>query len=523
MKNANIYLRNADGGAPFVWDGADHTAMDNFCFSCHDADGFNDAATLTALLPAATNKNPFADTLTNSYDQVARAGVVDVKSAFTTTNASHHAVSGQRYKYRFSTRAAADAWTAAKAGRPAVADSEIAYIAGAGHTAADGSTIPATSFDNTNTAGNSGETVGLDDRTLFEAEKFVAGYTPLGATQSVADNSVLHCGDCHTVGQWTAGSSKSADGSATTVVIGAHGSANDYLLRNSLGTDALHSSQTYVCFNCHIGGEVVAATDALWAELVADGEISSTVVKPTWRAGWGATHPNVIAGQVEGGYVTAHAVSAFHAQCQADSSNQVGSAGTPAAQVLSRVWFSNGGGHKDRNLDFVPASGATAAFPATAAEGGNITGIACTNCHNSGLRSSWGGIHGGDNTYTDGLGRTQKTYRFMPGMGNYKYAPPGGWNGKDVTTNTALVTLPGAGVGANKPMGGCYTNSAADANNGFSSCAHHGTSTTVSGGLTAIGWPAGKGGGTASSPTAAEPTVREATAGGVLVTRPLNY
>jgi hypothetical protein len=155
-----------------------------------------------------------------------------------------------------------------------------------------------------------------------------------------------------------------------------------------------------------------------------------------------------------------------------------------------------------------------------------MTGIACTNCHNSGLRNSWGGIHGGNNTYTDGLGRSQTSYRFMPGMGNYKYAPPGGWDGKDVTTNTAFVTLAGAGPGAGKPMGGCYTNgnnASGDTNGSFSGCSHHGTSATVSGGLTAIGWPAGEGGGTASQPTAAEPTVREATAGNVLVTRPLKY
>jgi hypothetical protein len=518
MADNKIHLRNADTDADFVWGGTEHTNMDNFCFSCHDTNGATSAGVAAIMTGknyggAFSATNPFADTLTNSYDQVARAGVVDVKTAFTTTNASHHAVSGQRYKYRFSNAANAAAWAAAHPSEPAPTAAEIAV----GNTDLDGNAIPASAFDSTNQAA-----VGLNDKTLYEAEKFVSTYIPLGASQNVADNSVLHCGDCHTVGQWKAGSSTSADGSATTAVIGAHGSANDYLLRNSLGTDALHSSQTYVCFNCHIGSDVVVANDALWAELVADGEISSTVIKPTWRAGWNATHPNVIAGQVEGGYTTAHAVSAFHAQCQVDSSNQVGSAGTPSAQVLSRVWFSNGGGHKDRNLDFVPASGATASFPAAAAEGGNITGIACTNCHNSGLRNGWGGIHGGDNTYTDGLGRTQKTYRFMPGMGNYRYAPPGGWNGKD-KTNTALVTLPGAGVGAGKPMGGCYTNSAADANNGFSSCAHHGTSTTVSGGLTAIGWPAGKGGGTTSTPTASEPTVREATAGGTLVTRPLKY
>jgi hypothetical protein len=542
MKGDAIYLRNADTDAAFVWTGSEHTAMDNFCFSCHDTDGATSAGIKAFMAPGTPSvaknfgapfsaKNPFADTLTNSYDQVARAGVVDVKTAFTTTNASHHAVSGQRYKYRFSNAANAAAWAAANPTKPAPTAAEIAV----GNNDLDGNPILASAFDST-----AQETVGLNDKTLYEAEKFVSTYIPLGASQNVADNSVLHCGDCHTVGQWKAESSTNADGSKTPVAIGAHGSANDYLLRNSLGTDALHSSQTYVCFNCHISGEVKTADDGLWAALVADGEINSSVVKPTWNAGWNKLHPNVIAGQVEGGYVTAHAVSAFHAQCQADSSAMVGTDYPAAAGTVtpSRITYSTGGGHKDRTLDFVPAANATATIPganayswvgqnSSSAAGGNITGIACTNCHNSGLRTSWGGIHGGNSTYTDGLGRTQKTYRFMPGMGNYRYAPPGGWNGKDKTDAT-LVTQAGAGVGAGKPMGGCYTNGTSASGDlnpaGFSACNHHGTSTaqTTAGGQ-AAGFRTTYGGGTTATPTAAEPTVREATAGGTLVTRPLKY
>ena len=541
MVDDKIHLRNADTNADFVWGGTEHTNMDNFCFSCHDSDGaLAVPATFAGVAGfTGTAANPFGDTLKNSYDQVARAGVVDVKTAFLTTNASHHAVSGQRYTYRFSTVANATQW-AARTGKPMPANSEIAELS-AGYPNA---TINA--FDPTETYDVAGPHEG-GMATLYEADKFVYTYIPLGETKTVADNSVLHCGDCHTVGQWKVASSTSADGSATPVAIGAHGSANDYLLRNSLGTDALHSSQTYVCFNCHKGGQaaafehgndttfgngpqVLAANAALYADLCAEGFIAATATVctspatslPTWKAGWNAAHPNIIAGQVSG-YATAHAVSAFHAQCVADSSNQVGSAGTPATPVLSRVWFTTGGGHKDRTLDFVPAAGATASMPTTASEGGNITGIGCTNCHNSGLRQGWGGIHGGNNTYTDGLGRTQTTYRFMPGMGNYRYAPPGGWDGNDLTDST-LTTMPGAGVGAGKPMGGCYTNSATDANNGFSSCAHHGTSTAqTTAGLQAAGGRATYGGGSASTPTAAEPTVREATAGNSLLTRPLKY
>jgi hypothetical protein len=80
-------------------------------------------------------------------------------------------------------------------------------------------------------------------------------------------------------------------------------------------------------------------------------------------------------------------------------------------------------------------------------------------------------------------------------------------------------------------MGGCYTNGVAsgqagDANTGYSSCSHHGTSTANVVGNPATApatFRANYGGGTTGSPTTYEPTVREATAGGTLVTRPLKY
>ena len=517
MKDAKIHLRDVDNaGAEFAWDGADHTAMDNFCFSCHDSNGASDLVTLKGLIPAATASNPFNDTLTNSYDQVARTGVADVKTAFTATNASHHAVSGKRYTYRFSTAANAAVW-AARTGKPMPAASEIAE----GHNDADGNPIH---FDPTETmtgefnlptkqlvTGGFAAEPGEGEATLYEASKFVATYVPLGATQNVADNSLLHCGDCHTVGQWKPGSSTNADGSSTPVAIGAHGSANEYLLRNSLGTDAIHNSLTYVCFNCHVAG-------------VAPG------LDPA-KAGFGALHPNQNKNQIMG-YATAHSVSAMHIQCLADSADNIGS-----VRRLSASWE----GDKVRVYDYFPAPGATAIAPndgsvdpfftGTDANSGNITGIACINCHNSGLRNNFGGIHGGNLDYIDGLNRPQKTYRFMPGMGNYRYAPPGGWDGQN-HTDASLETQAKSGVGAGKAMGGCYTNNTTTENAGYSACNHHGTSTGITGGSQAaldrlrVVMPAARstyGGGTTSTPTASEPTVREATAGNALVTRPLKY
>ena len=563
MTGPSIYLRNVDTDAPFVWSGTEHSNMDNFCFSCHDSDGATSAG--VAAIMTGKNfggpfspRNPFADTLTNGYDQVARAGVVDVKTAFTTTNASHHAVSGQRYQYRFSTLANAQAW-AARTGNPVPAASDIAE----GHVV-NGVTSP---FGTGLTYDPAGPEEG-GDATLFEAGKFVTTYIPLGAALTVGDNSTLHCGDCHTVGQWKAGSSTNAAGNPTPVAIGAHGANNEYLLRNSLGTDALHNNLTYVCFDCHQAGEQ-AATAALWAEKVADGLIANSVAPtsgsalnptgkyivaavPSTKAGWNALHPAIFAGQFTG-YATSHAVSAMHAQCLADSADNLGNdiangkfANMSGAR-LQRSWMNTG----VKIYDYLPAAGATAAAPlgGSDASAGNITGIACTNCHNSGLRNGFGGIHGGNNTYTDGLGRTQTTYRFMPGMGNYRYAPPGGWDNKDVSDPTLLTQhdpvypgTPGSRTDMpvgypgpdGKPMGGCYTNGTADLNVAggvaYSACNHHGTSTATqlppdpsTPRPTSANFRHDYNGGTAGNPTTNEPTVREATAGGTLVTRPLKY
>ena len=64
---------------------------------------------------------------------------------------------------------------------------------------------------------------------------------------------------------------------------------------------------------------------------------------------------------------------------------------------------------------------------------GNVFGIQCNNCHNSGIAGNmFGGIHGSKaQTYTDGMGNTSKHMRFLPGLGNTMFVPgvKGGFTG----------------------------------------------------------------------------------------------
>ena len=114
MNDNKTYLRNGNPalvgnqskavGAGYPWNPAtpDHTLMDQFCFSCHNAAGAPAAAAALAGVAGYTGTalNPFGDTVSNSYDQVSRISVVDVYEQFDTGNSSHHAVRGQKYTSR---------------------------------------------------------------------------------------------------------------------------------------------------------------------------------------------------------------------------------------------------------------------------------------------------------------------------------------------------------------------------------------------------------------------------------------
>jgi hypothetical protein len=413
MVDAKVHLRNADTDLEFEWDPANptHSNMDNFCMSCHDADGaisavsvqiqaFINSNHLAAPGKTASPRNPFGDTISNRYDKMQRPGVVDVSSQFAATNNSHHAVKGPRYSGR--SRAADPRQIASPA---TFAQNSSALLQG----------VRSTIFD----AGNFNQLyVPLEDAGGEAA--------PRTGAQALGDDSTLHCGDCHTVGQWKPGSSVNAAGQPTPDVIGAHGSNNEYLLRNNIGTDQRHTQNAFttdafnnvtytnpngaflVCYNCHSFnkyGSIFLQTGVLGGHV---GEYDQT-----GRCnGIGNTLPF-------NGYTTGMATDGTQFQ-----SRFVGPISAHGSQPAFAPGFPLNGTPPagEQDPDF-----------------GDIFGIQCLNCHNS--NGFYGGIHGSKvNTYSDGMGNTNKVERFLPGLGNAKHVPGtlGGFTGGSVVpVNTA--------------------------------------------------------------------------------------
>jgi hypothetical protein len=448
------HLRNADTDADMVWDplAPSQTTMDNFCMSCHDANGATSTASaqiqafinsvgLAATGKTASASNPFGDTISNRYDKMQRPAVVNVNSQFNTTNNSHHGVKGPRYTGR--TRDLAGPRTIAS---PATfANGSSATLYGARSTIYDSvnATTKISEFG-TNPAFNA-LYVPLADT--------VPETAPRTGNASLGDDSTLHCGDCHTVGQWKPGVATNAAGVVNTVAIGAHGSNNEYMLRNDKGTDERHTQDAYekntalnvpnpgpngfityknpnganlVCFNCHSYkryGSVYNATGATGphaGEYDASGRCN----------GVGNTIPF-------NGYTTGTATDGTQFLSRIGELTLAQGSSTPA--------FAPG-----FPLNFANAPGGVQAATYTGeqnADFGNVFGIQCLNCHNSGVGNGYGGIHGSANNspgtantiaaggyanpdpsvtggaYVDGMGNTNKVQRFLPGLGNVMHVP----------------------------------------------------------------------------------------------------
>ena len=421
MADAKTHLRNAVTDADILWDPANpnHTNMDNFCMSCHSATGATSTMSVKIQLfinnnhlaadgKTASPSNPFGDTISNRYDKMQRPAVINVDGQFDTANNSHHAVKGKKYTGR--TRFATTAGGRQIASPATFATNSSATLFGARMTIYDAVT--------------------QDGRAAFNNL-----YAPLGtavpptAATSLGDDSTLHCGDCHTVGQWKAGVATNAAGVLNTDVIGAHGSNNEYLLRNDKGTDARHTQDAYtlsagvnvyqnpnaanlVCFNCHSYsryGSVFAATGT-------NGPHAGEYDAAGRCNGVGNTIPF-------NGYTTGTATDGtqFETRFMGPRTARSGTAAfAPGYPLPSGPGQVPTDGEQDPDF-------------------GNVFGIACANCHNSGAGNAYGGIHGSKNnqtltgytnnptvtggSYIDGMGNTTKIMRFLPGLGDAMHVP----------------------------------------------------------------------------------------------------
>jgi len=452
MIDNKTHLRNADTDADFAWDpeNPNHAGMDNFCMSCHDANGatsgmsaqiqaYINANGLTAASQTASALNPFGDTISNRYDKMARGKVVDVDGQFAAGNYSHHAVKAKKYTGRergngTDARTVNTVTFAANSSASLPGERETLFEAGVLKTFAAGElktikTGSPAADDPAATAVLATYNLNTMYQTLSPAA---------GSDATLGDDSPLHCADCHTVGQYAAKGSvaynnaKAAYAAYTTynrVAIGAHGSNNEYMLRNSQGTDSLHVAANYnltaafstgnaykfnnpsspflVCYNCHAfqtyGSTYGVAVDGHAGEYAKGNRCNG--------------EGNSFAGYTTGTLVSFANVSNFNKSRLYNPSLGNGSSG-------------NGGG--------------------------NIFAIQCINCHNSGPDNKFGGIHGSRiQTYPDANNVQQPARRFLSGLGNWKHVPMGSVNTVTNTFGVAPATgweMEAAGTGE-----GCYT------------------------------------------------------------------
>jgi hypothetical protein len=452
MADNKTHLRNVDDDSDMQWDpnAPNHRTMDTFCMGCHDANGatsdmsvkiqaFINSNGIAASGQSASAGNPFGDTISNRYDKMLRGRVVDVDGQFATGNNSHHAVKGKKY----SGSERGDGLSARSVNTASFSINSSASLPGVRETLKEAGVLKTFAAGELQTIVNPNPT----NLATFNLNTRYQTLSPAaGNDATLGDDSTLHCADCHTVGQYAAKGSvaynnaKSAYAAYTSynrVAIGAHGSNNEYLLRNSKGTDELHVAANYnltatvasgnfmkfnnpggaflVCYNCHAFqtyGSVYALGDG-------PGHIGEYAKGNRCNG-----ENNTFAGYTTGTLVTFAGVSNFNKSRLYNGSLGNGSSG---------------------------------------AGGGNIFAIQCSNCHNSGPDNKFGGIHGSRiQTYPDANGIQQPARRFLSGLGDWKHVPMGS---VDTLANTFGVA-PATGWEMEKARTGegCYTLSSKTSN-----------------------------------------------------------
>jgi hypothetical protein len=455
-----------------------------------------------------------------------------VYDQFDPSNTSHHAVRAPRYtansadtnsvnaiSYWSQNPTYAGSVTQVKA-TDAVANSKTAFAnISAANKAAKGAGSTVNGYTNLRYQ-NGVSYIG----TLSDLGKFITAYKPLANGnvaanfKPLADNSQLHCGDCHTVGQWAKRGSaafqaySAAYGAGVTKyykeAIGAHGSGNEYMLRNNNGDNKI-DPMAMVCFNCHadsLYGYGSNSTAARQKFNVA-GITSNGIQNGT--AGYGAMAPlatwtlynytsvsrpygKYISADDGTTVVTAHGTlnSLNLFQKNGTHNNAVAHDGV-STSITTHCVSPQDNTAGLTGLARLNSTGKTiAAFYAYTtgkynSGGPNAYGMTCANCHNSGdgTYPGFGGIHGNAfrvgytvsdpanmvviknasyTTYstavypltkTNAIKVSAKPYRFLPGLGNFRYNG-GNWTLKTPTaqaTNVGCYTLNGTSSGTVTP------------------------------------------------------------------------
>jgi hypothetical protein len=442
--DAKTHLRNADSDADMQWDPAapNHSVMDTYCMSCHDANGATStqsAAIRAIMIPAvgktASAKNPFGDTISNRYDKMQRPAVTNVDNQFDTTNNSHHGVKGPRYSgnSRF--------------------------------TGVDANGNPRRQIASASTFANNSSALLQGVRsTIYDAGNLNQLYTPLAnaagesfprtGSKNLGDDSTLHCGDCHTVGQWKVGSSETANGTATQAVIGAHGSNNEYMLRNSIGSDERHTQNAFLQGN--ITGNVLDPTTGL---PIPNGVVVYTNPNGAFLVCYNCHNYNKY-----GSIFLATGVLGGHAGEYDAQGRCNGIGNTLPFNGYTTGTKTDGTQFASRFMGPISKYSSTVGAPLGEQQPdfGNIYGTQCLNCHNSGIGNAYGGIHGSANNtewnngstliapdpsvtggaYIDGMGNTTKHQRFLPGLGDIMHTPGtlGGFTGGSVVSTAGGTT-----------------------------------------------------------------------------------
>ena len=169
--------------------------------------------------------------------------------------------------------------------------------------------------------------------------------------------------------------------------IGAHGSNNEYLLRNSIGTDERHTQNAYT-----VAAGVVTYTNPNGAFLVCYNCHSYSKYGSVFNA-TGDHRPATLVNTMQAVAATASATP-----FRSTATPPVRPPTAPSSSAASKARLP-----RTSTPAFAPGFPLNRHQPATGEQNpdfGNIFGIQCLNCHNSGVGNGYGGIHGSANNTT---------------------------------------------------------------------------------------------------------------------------